>query len=63
MIYTYTNIYTYILCKENESKKNDSINSILQHGGGVGNYCCAVFPTSRFPYLILKGSYLNSYKN
>ena len=33
--------------------KNDSINSILQHGRAVGNNCCVVFPTSRFPYLIL----------
>ena len=49
--------------KKKKKKKNDSINSILQHGGGVGNYCCVVFPTSRFPYLILKGSYLLSYKN
>ena len=31
--------------------KNDSINSILQHGRG--NNCCVVFPTSRSPYLIL----------
>ena len=33
--------------------KNDSINSILQHGRVAGNNCCAVFPTSRFAYLIL----------
>ena len=33
--------------------KNDSINSILQHGRVVDNNCCVVFPTSRFPYLIL----------
>ena len=33
--------------------KNDSINSILQHGRVVGNNCFVVFPTSRFPYLIL----------
>ena len=31
--------------------KNDSINSILQHA--ADNNCCVVFPTSRFPYLIL----------
>ena len=33
--------------------ENDSINSILQHGRVVGNSCCVVFPTSRFPYFIL----------
>ena len=33
--------------------KNDSINSLLQHGGVVDNNCCVVFPTSRFPHLIL----------
>ena len=33
--------------------KNDSINSILQHGRVVDNNCCVVFPTSRFSYLIL----------
>ena len=33
--------------------KNDSINSILRHGRVVDNNCCVVFPTSRFPYLIL----------
>ena len=33
--------------------KNDSVNSILQHGHVVDNNCCLVFPTSRFPYLIL----------
>ena len=33
--------------------KNDSISSILQHGRVVDNNCCVVFPTSRFPYLIL----------
>ena len=32
--------------------KNDSINSILQHGRVVENNCCVVFPTSKFPYLI-----------
>ena len=34
-------------------KKNDSINSILQHGCVVDNIFCVVFPASRFPYLIL----------
>ena len=33
--------------------KNDSINSILQHGRVVDNNCCVVFPTSTFPYLTL----------
>ena len=36
-----------------KKKKNDSINSVLQYGRVVDNNCCAVFPTSRFPYLIL----------
>ena len=35
-------------------KKIDSINSILQNGGVAENNCCVVFPTSRFPYLILR---------
>ena len=33
--------------------ENDSINLIVQHGRVVDNDCCVVFPTSRFPYLIL----------
>ena len=33
--------------------KNDSINSILQHGCVVDEICCVVFPTSGFPYLTL----------
>ena len=33
--------------------KNDSINSILQHGRVVDKNCCVVFSTSRFPYLTL----------
>ena len=33
--------------------KNDSINSMLQHGRVVDKNCCVVFPTSGFPYLIL----------
>ena len=33
--------------------KNYSINSILQDGRAVEKYCCVVFPTSGFPYLIL----------
>ena len=33
--------------------KNDSINSILQHGRVVDNNCFVVFPTLRFPYLLM----------
>ena len=33
--------------------KNDSINSIPQHGRVVDNNCYVVYPTSRFSYLIL----------
>ena len=33
--------------------KNDSTNSILQHGRVVGNNCCVVFLASKFSYLIL----------
>ena len=33
--------------------KNDSVNSILQHGRVFDSNFCVVFPTSRFPYLIL----------
>ena len=33
--------------------KNDSINSILQHGLVVDKNCCVSFPTLGFPYLIL----------
>ena len=33
--------------------KNDSINSILQHSRVAENNCCVVFPTTRFPFLIL----------
>ena len=48
--------------------KNDSINSILQHGRLVEKNCCVVFPTSGFPYLILrprqcKCSHLLSFKD
>ena len=50
----YVNIYIPILyvLRMTQNKK-DSINSILQHGRVVDNNCCVVFPTSRFPYLIL----------
>ena len=33
--------------------KNDSINSILQHGRVVDKNCYVVFPVSGSPYLIL----------
>ena len=33
--------------------KNNSITSTLQHGPVVDTNCCVVFPTTRFPYLIL----------
>ena len=33
--------------------KNDSINSILQHGRAVDKNFFVVFPPSGFPYLIL----------
>ena len=33
--------------------KNDSINSLLQHGRIVNNNCCVVFPAARLTYLIL----------
>ena len=49
----YTDIYTYIICDENDSSKNDSINSILQHSCVVDKTCCVVFPTSGFPYFTL----------
>ena len=34
--------------------KNDSINSILQYRRLFDKNCCAVFPASVFPYLILR---------
>ena len=34
----YTNIYTYIICDENDQNKNDSINLILQHDRGNISY-------------------------
>ena len=50
----YTNIYIPILhLTKMTQNKNDSINSIPQHGCVADNNCCVVFPTSRFPYLIL----------
>ena len=50
----YIQIYKPILYVTRMTQnKNDLINSILQHGRLVDNNCCVVFPTSRFPYLIL----------
>ena len=49
-----TNIYISVLyVTRMNQNKNDSITSVLQHGRVADNNCCAVFPTSRFPYLIL----------
>ena len=54
LIIIYIQIYIPILYTTRMTQnKNDSINSILQHGRVVDNNCCVVFPTSRFPYLIL----------
>ena len=48
------NIANFILYVTRMSEnKNDSINSMLQHGRVVDKNCCVVFPTSGFPYLIL----------
>ena len=49
----YTNICTYITVTRMAQNKNNSINSILQHGRVVDKNCFVVFPTSGFPYLIL----------
>ena len=50
----YTNIYISILYVTRMTQnQNDSIYSILQRRRVVDNNCCIVFPTSRFPYLIL----------
>ena len=52
--YIYIQIYIPMLYFTRMTQnKNDSINSVLQHGRVVDNNCCVVFPTSRFPYLIL----------
>ena len=51
----YINIYINemykIIFTRMTQNKNDSINSLLQHGRVVDNNCGVVFPTSRFPYL------------
>ena len=52
-IYIYTNYMPILYVARMTQNKNDLINSILQHGRVVDNNCCAVFPTSRFPYLML----------
>ena len=62
----YTNICTYLLyVTKMTQNKNDSINSILQHGRVVKNNCCVVFPTSKVYFLVqMEGSYnLCSYKD
>ena len=52
-IASYIKIYTYVISDENDSNKNDSINSILQYGRIVNKNCYVVFLASGFPYLIL----------
>ena len=39
--------------------KNDSINSVLQHGLVIDKSCCVVSPTSGFPYLNLCANSVN----
>ena len=51
-IYIYIYIYILYVTRMNHNK-NDSINSILQHGYVVDNNCWVVFPASRFSYLML----------
>ena len=47
-------IYIPLLCVMIMTQnKNDSIDSILQHGRVIDKNCCVVFPSSGFPYLIL----------
>ena len=53
-ISVYIQIYVPILyVMRITQNKNDSVNSILQHGRVVDSNYCVVFHTSRFPYLIL----------
>ena len=53
-ISVYIQIYVPILYVTRITQnKNDSVNSILQHGRVVDSNYCVVFHTSRFPYLIL----------
>ena len=50
----YIQIYIPLLCVMIMTQnKNDSIDSILQHGRVIDKNCCVVFPSSGFPYLIL----------
>ena len=49
-IYIYIPILYVMRMTQN---KNDSINSILQHGSVVDENCCVILPTSGFQYLIL----------
>ena len=51
---SYINICTSIYVTRMTQNKNDSINSILQHGRVVHKNCCVLFPPSGFPYLILR---------
>ena len=55
--YNFINIQIYIpilyVTRMTQNEK-DTINSIRQHGCVVDNNCCIVFPTSRFPYLIMR---------
>ena len=39
--------------------KNDSINSVLQHGLVIDKNCCVVSSTSGFPYLNLCANSVN----
>ena len=50
----YIQIYIPLLCVMIMTQnKNDSIDSILQHGRVIDKNCCVVFPSLGFPYLIL----------
>ena len=50
----YIQIYIPLLCVMIMTQnKNDSIDSILQHGRVIDKNFCVVFPSSGFPYLIL----------
>ena len=53
-LYKYIQKYMLILYATRMTQnKTEPINSMLQHGRVLDNNCCVVFPTSRFPYLIL----------
>ena len=51
-IYIYIYIAILYVTRRTQNK-NDSINSILQHGRIVEKNCCVVYPTSGFSYLTL----------